>query len=301
MKRILISGGSGLVGSRLTALLLQKGYEVAHLSRKPPAYSKVPCYKWDVVKQEIETGAFEGVDCIIHLAGEAIVEKSWTPERKAAILESRTQSAALLFKEVSKLQIKPQAFISASAVGYYGFTDADKLFVEDDQPATDFTGITCLAWENAVIPFESIMRTVRIRIGILLSNKGGALKPIALPIKLGFAAALGSGKQIVPWIHEDDVCGIFISAIEDAKMQGVYNAVAPEIKNQKELTKALAKALHRPYFLPNVPEFVLKLILGSRAPLVLKGNAVSCQKIIDQGYVFLYPDLASALSEIYAD
>lgn len=301
MEKVLISGGSGLIGTRLTKLLIEEGYEVAHLSRKKSNKGFVKSYFWDIDKQEIESGALENCDYLIHLAGEPIVDKRWTENRKRIILESRSKTAGLLFKEVSKLTKKPKAILSASAVGYYGFATDNKIFVEEDKEGDDFSAKTCKVWEASVAPFEQYMRTVIIRIGIVLSTKGGALPLIALPIRLGVGSALGSGNQIVPWIHEEDLCSIFLHALKNDEINGTYNAVAPGLLKQSELTKAIARQLHRPLFFPKVPGFLLELILGERAEIVLKGNAISCAKLQQTGYNFKYSQISSALLNLYGE
>ncbi len=300
MKTVLITGGSGLVGMRLTALLLEKGYSVAHLSRSAKVIPGIQNYCWDIEKQKVDAEAIEKADFIVHLAGESIVAKKWTSARKAAILNSRVKSLELLNKAISTSHHKPEALISASAIGYYGFSGAEKIFNESNAPGVDFAASTCVAWENAALTFEQKMRTVRIRLGIVLSAKGGALPQMALPIKLFVGSAIGNGNQYVPWIHIDDVCYIFIKAIEDTQMKGVYNAVAPhQAITQKVLTKTLAGVLQRPLFLPRVPEFLMKIILGSRAYLVLNGNRVSAEKLEKTGFHFVFTDLKSALKNIY--
>lgn len=299
MEKVLISGGSGLIGTQLTKQLLKEGYEVAHLSRKKSREGLVKNYYWNIDKQEIESGALENCAYIIHLAGESIVKKRWTEKRKKEILESRTKTATLLYHEVSKLGKKPKAILAASAVGYYGFEDEAKIFSEQDVAGTDFSAKTCQVWEAAIVPFESYMRTVTIRIGIVLSTKGGALPLFALPIKLGIGSALGSGNQIVPWIHEEDLCSIFIHALKNDKMNGPYNAVAPGWLKQSELTKAIARQLHRPLLFPKVPASLIRLILGERAEIVLNGNAITCNKLQQTGFVFNYSQISAALFNLY--
>ena len=295
---VLITGGSGLIGTRLTELLMTKGFSVTHLSRKSNPLSKIKTFEWNVEKQKIDPQAIETADCIIHLAGEGIVDKKWTTKRKQAIIDSRVNSAKLLFKAISEASHKPKAFISASAIGIYGAVTGDKIYSEQDNAATDFTGITCTTWETAAHQFESLMRVAIIRIGIVLATQGGALPQIARPIKFFAGSPLGTGNQYVPWIHIDDVSRIFIQAIENTSMHGTYNAVAPQHITQKELTQAIAKALKRPLFFPNVPAFLLKIMLGERAPLVLEGSRVSSDKISRTGYKFEHTNIDEALQTL---
>lgn len=297
-KQVLISGGSGLVGSRLTELLQAKGYEVAHLSRSA-SDGKVKTIPWDVVNMQLDAAEIEGYDSIIHLAGAGIVDEPWTEKRKQIIQESRTKTAELLKQAIEQNTKKPEVFVSASAVGYYGFVTTDHIFTEQDEPGNDFLADTCVHWEKSV---ESIAKlgipTSKIRIGIVLSKNGGALKEMANPVKYNVGAPLGSGKQYMPWIHIDDLCSIFIYALEN-KLEGAYNAGAPNQVDNKTFTKTLASVLKKPLWLPNVPAFVMKLILGKRALLVLEGSRVSCKKIQERGFEFQFKDLEVALEKFY--
>lgn len=297
-KSVLISGGSGLVGSRLTQLLLQKGYKVAHLSRSA-SEGEVKTIKWDIEKMELDSSAIEPYDYIINLAGAGIVDESWTEERKKILQESRTKTVALLARAVAQNTKKPISFVSASAVGYYGLKTSDHFFTEEDSPGDDFLAKTCIKWEDSINKVAAMgVPTTTIRIGIVLSADGGALKEMANPIKFGVGAPLGNGKQYMPWIHIDDLCGIFIHAFE-SKLQGVFNAGAPNQVNNKKFTTSLAKVLGKPLWLPNVPSFIMKLILGSRALLVLEGSRVSCKKVQAAGYKFKFEHLEDALEDIY--
>lgn len=297
-KSVLISGGSGLVGSRLTQLLLQKGYQVAHLSRSA-SEGEVKTIKWDIEKMELDPSAIEPYDYIINLAGAGIVDESWTEERKKIIQESRTKTVALLARAVAQNTKKPISFVSASAVGYYGLKTSAHFFTEEDSPGDDFLAKTCVKWEESINEVAAMgVPTTTIRIGIVLSADGGALKEMANPIKFGVGAPLGNGKQYMPWIHIDDLCGIFIYAFE-SKLQGVFNAGAPNQVNNKKFTTSLAKVLGKPLWLPNVPSFIMKLILGSRALLVLEGSRVSCKKVQAAGYKFKFEHLEDALEDIY--
>lgn len=297
-KNILITGASGLVGSRLTALLKQKSYQVSHLSRSK-SESPIPTFTWDVSKQKIESGAMDQANAIIHLAGAGIADKRWTAERKKEILDSRVKSTELLYETLKKDKHQVKTFVSASAIGIYGFAGSETVFDEDSEPAGDFLADVVKQWEAAVDKIETLgIRVVKIRIGILLSEQGGALKEMMQPIKWGVGSPLGSGKQFLSWIHIDDVCQIFMKAIEDEQMNGAYNAVGPHPATNKELTSAIAKVLQKPLWLPNVPSFVLKIILGEMADLVLKGSQVSSDKIQEGGYEFLFPELSQALENL---
>jgi len=275
MKKILISGGSGLVGKHLYWKLINKGYSVAVLSRTKIKNADVKTYYWDLEKNEIEKEAIETADYIIHLAGANIGEKRWTKKRKKIILESRVKTAQLIFNAVKENKKKLTAYISASAVGYYGAITSENIFTEDDLSYPDFLGETCRKWEEAADNFETLgIRTVKIRTGLVLAKNKGSLSKIAKPVKLGIGSALGNGRQFIPWIHIDDLCNIYIKAIEDNAISGVYNAVATEHITNTAFTKTLAHILNKPFFFPNIPSFVLKLIYGKMAEILLKGSKV---------------------------
>lgn len=297
-KNVLITGASGLVGTRLTTLLMQKGYQISHLSRSSST-GPIRTFLWDVNAGTIENGALDEVDTIIHLAGAGIADKRWSASRKKEILESRTKSTELLFQKLKQSKHNIKTFVSASAIGIYGEGGSERTFTEEDLPAHDFLAEVVRQWEDSVSQIESLgIRVVKIRIGILLSENGGALAEMVKPIKWGVGSPLGSGEQLMSWIHIDDACRIFIKGIEDESMKGVYNAVTPNPVSNKQLTKEIARVLNKPLWLPNVPGFVLKLVLGEMADLVLKGSKVSARKIQDSNFDFQFLDLKEALEDL---
>ena len=300
METVLITGGSGLVGKELNKKLTQKGYKVHNLSRNKSQTNKSNVFYWNPEKEEIDSEAIEKADYIIHLAGANIGEKRWTSKRKQIILNSRVKSGELLFKSIKENKLKPNAFISASATGYYGGITSDKTFVETDSSANDFLGKTCLKWEQTADKFtvEGI-RAVKIRTGVVLTRKGGALEKMFIPVKLGVGSPIGSGEQFMPWIHIDDLCNIYIKAIEDTKMESAYNAVAPEHKTNKEFVKTIAKVLKKPFWFPNVPSFVLKILFGEMSQIILKGSKVSSEKIIKADYEFEFTQLKDAIIDLH--
>lgn len=299
-KNILITGASGLIGKRLTELLIQKGHQVSHLGRSKSA-GPVPSYVWDVDKGTFDLNALKGIDTIIHLAGAGIADKPWTKKRKTEILESRTRSTQLLFKTLQHTSNSVRTFISASAIGYYGFEASDKTFTEDSQAGNDFLASVTRQWEEEVDILKTLsLRVAKIRIGIVLSVEGGALKPMILPIKYFVGSPLGSGKQWMSWIHIDDLCSMFIHLVENEKLDGVYNATSTTAATNSEFTKAIAAVLKRPLWLPKVPEFVLKIVLGEMASLITQGSKVSSRKIQEGGFAFQYPTLQSALENLLA-
>jgi uncharacterized protein (TIGR01777 family) len=301
METVLMTGASGLIGTHLTPLLQQKGYRVIHLNRSISKGSTVATYLWDVHKQLIDERAVKEADYIIHLAGAGIADKNWTGERKKEIIDSRTEGIHLLSKTIQQTNTTLKGFISSSAVGIYGAVTTEKIYSETDLAAPDFLGITCKLWEGAAEMIAKLdIRVCKIRTGVVLSEKNGALKKMATPIRFFIGSPLGTGKQYVPWIHIDDLCNIYLKAIEDEKMQSVYNAVAPEHVTNEELTRAIARALHRPLLMPNVPSFLLNILFGEMSVVVLKGSRVSCKKIQDEGFAFKYNKLDDALNNLFS-
>ncbi len=296
MQNILITGGSGLVGQRITTLLEKKGYEVAWLSRSPQGRKT---FLWNVEKGEIDSEAMEWADAVIHLAGAGVAEKRWTLERKKLILESRAQSTQVLFSAIEKADNKPSTFISASAVGYYGFNTGTALVDENSPAGNDFLAEVVIAWENEVKKMESLqVRTVLLRIGIVLDAEGGALGEMLKP---PLAAPLGSGDQWMSWIHIEDLARMFVFALEKTTLQGSFNAVGPSPATNQQLTKEAAIAKRKPYVGIGVPAFALKLVLGEMSAMVLGGNRVSSQKIQKAGFEFEFPELKNALKNLFSE
>lgn len=298
---VLITGGSGLVGSRLTELLRAQDYTVSHLSRSPAKPSStVPTYQWDIKKQSIDPQALADADYVVHLAGAGVADQRWTNERKQVILNSRTESTKLLRDAIAQAGPSTiKAFVSASAIGIYGADTGDVLLTEESPPADDFLANVVVDWETAVDTIEALgVRTVKCRIGIVLSPDSGALPPIARTVRWGVGAPLGSGEQYLSWIHIDDLCRLFIYALENNKVAGVYNAVGPQPVTNQQLTQAVARVMRRPLWLPNVPGFALKLALGELASAVLGGNRVSSRKIEDAGFRYKFDKLEVALADL---
>ncbi len=298
--KVLISGGSGLIGSAISEKLLSEGHEVAVLSRSSKSPKQgIKAFVWDPAKSHLDEAALEGVEAIINLAGSTIAQP-WTPHNKELILSSRIDSTRTLVEALSRQENQVHTFINASAVGYYP-NSFEQEFTEADPPGSDFLSIVCQKWEQEASAIENLsMRLLRMRIGIVLDNEEGALAKMALPIKFGLGSPLGSGKQWMPWIHKDDLASLFIYALEHSEIPtGVYNAVGPYSVRNEELTKALAKQLHRPLFLPKVPAFVLKLILGEMAATALASNKVSSARIQSYGFKYQYNRLEDALAALY--
>lgn len=298
MAKILITGASGLIGKRLTEMLLEKGHEVRHLGRTKKQGAP-RTFRWDIQKRFIEKGAIENIDTIIHLAGAGIADKPWTDERKREIIESRTLSTRLLYLELKKGNHKVSSFISASAIGYYGFRDKENLLTEEDGPGNDFLAQVVKKWEDEVNEISALgIRLVKIRIGIVLSKDGGALPEIAKPVRFYVGAPLGTGKQNISWIHIDDLCALFVQAVEDNSLSGTYNGVGPYPVTNKQLTLAIAKTMGKPILLPFIPTFVLRLLLGEMANLVLYGCKVSSEKLKATGFKYKFDTLEAALANL---
>jgi len=298
---ILITGGTGLVGTRLTEMLLEKGYKVKYLSRNPKKTDEIPAFKWDVKTQEIDPKALTDVDAIVHLAGAGVADEKWTKARKKVILESRTKSTELLNKALRENDHNVSTLVSASAIGYYGYDSGGVWKKEDSRFGDDFLATVTKEWEAKVDELAKAntgLRVSKLRIGIVLSEKGGALKEIAKPIKMYAGALLGNGQQFMSWIHIDDLCRMFIHAIENKQVEGVYNAVAPNPITNKEMTKTIAKILGKPLILPNVPGFALKLIIGEMASMVLGGSKISCEKIQEAGFQYKFDDVKLAINDL---
>ncbi|CAN5888903.1 TIGR01777 family oxidoreductase [soil metagenome] len=298
-KKILITGGTGLIGTRLSEILIDLGYDVAHLSRKPAKGSHYKAFRWDVEQGTIDENAILYADYILHLAGANLGREKWTEERKKVILNSRVESSLLLYEKLKKLPHHVKGFISASAIGIYG-DSGDRLVTEESIYGDDFLADVTKRWESAAYKVHSLgIRTVLFRNGLVLSDQGGALPQMAKPVKMMAGAPLGSGKQYMSWIHIDDLCRLYVEAIENTSFQGVYNAVAPNPVTNEEFTKALAKAMGKPLVLPKVPAFGLKLMLGELSEILLTGQRVSANKVLHTGFTFEYVTLDKALGAFY--
>lgn len=298
MAVVLITGGSGLIGRALTQALLAQGDEVRWLSRAAGLRNGVRAYAWDVARGALDPQALHGVDRIVHLAGAGIADKRWTKARIAELIASRADSALLLLRAAQENGCAPECFLSASGSGYYGAVTRDAPFTESDPPGTDTIARITVEWERAVDEWGSLCRVVKLRTPVVLAAKGGALLKLARVARWGLAAPLGTGKQWMPWVHIDDLVSIYLSALEYANLSGAYNLVGGNATNA-DLMRAVAHTAKRPFFLPNVPSFVMRMILGERSTLLLEGSRVSNAKIIGSGLRLDYPNLHSALHAVF--
>lgn len=304
MQTVLITGGTGMVGTSLTELLLSKGYQVIILTRKPQA-SNVPNLTyavWDIAKGYIDPLAIGKADTIVHLAGAGVADKRWSKKRKQEIVDSRVMSGALIVKYLTEIPHQVKAVVAASAIGWYGPDTAQSLqhgFVETDPVDGAFLGDTCKRWEESVKPLETLgIKLVSLRIGIVLNKQRGALAEFIKPAQFGLTTIFGTGSQMVSWIHYKDLCKMILFGIESASLKGIYNAVSPDPISNKDLIIAITKKL-RGFYLPiPVPAFVLKIMLGEMSIEILKSAKVSSNKIQEAKFKFDYPTLDSALNDL---
>ena len=304
MPTVLITGGTGMIGESLAKTLVERGYKVIILTRaingKQPTENTRYAY-WDLKTRHMDLAALQQADYIIHLAGTGVVDKKWTEAYKKEIRDSRTGSSRIILDALKNNPNKVKAIVSMSAIGWYGAdTDPAKPFEEDSPADSSFLGETCRLWEQSMEPALVLgIRLVKLRTGIVLSKQGGALAEFKKPLRFGMAAILGSGKQIVSWIHIEDLCRMFIYAMENENLQGSFNAVATEPVSNKTLILTLAKIMNSIFYIPlNVPTIILKIMMGERSIEVLKSTTVSCRKIMDAGFTFSFPNIRSALMDL---
>jgi uncharacterized protein (TIGR01777 family) len=310
MATVLITGGTGLIGTALSKELLNKGYEVIVLTRSiqqhAPVNSRLSYALWNIDSETIDKKAIAKADYIVHLAGENLA-KRWTSKRKKEIVESRTKSSDCLVKALTENSNHVKAVISASGIGWYGDgpyleNDDNGSFTETDSAADDFLGKTCQKWEDSIEPVTNLgKRLVKLRCGVVLSNEGGALPEFKKPLRFGFATVLGNGKQVMSWIHIDDIVRLYTYAIENERLSGVYNAVAPHPVTNKKFVLQLARSFRGKYFIPiYIPSFFLKTVFGEKTIEVLKTCSVSCNKIKATGFTFLFPSITAATHKLSA-
>jgi hypothetical protein len=284
---------------RLSYLLKEKNFNVIHLSRRANPRAEFPAFEWDIRRFFAEPDAIEKADYILNLSGAGVADKRWTDARKKIIIDSRVNSTRLLKSMIEKKREPLKAYVSASAIGYYG-NRGDAWLKETDPPGDQgFLPESVAGWEEAITGVEATgTRTVALRVGLVLSTKGGALQKMMLPFKFFNATYFGDGEQWYSWIHIDDVCRMFIEAIENEKLAGVYNAVAPNPVTNKDLVIQLKKALGKPALLMPAPASVLRLAMGEMADMILDSARVSSEKIQQAGFQFRFPQLRPALDDL---
>ncbi len=297
--KVLITGGSGLIGKQLTKKLLEKDVPVVHLTRSRNSAAGVKTYEWNWESGRIDTKCFEDVTHVVHLAGAGIADRSWTMKRKRFLVKSRVHTTRLLHQKITALNLPIEAFISASGVGYYGAQTIDKVFTEEDASHDDFIAKCCIQWENSADLFQHYCRVVKLRTGMVLAPYEGGLPKIASSINIGLGAPLGTGKQAVPWIHIDDMVGLYMEALQNTTMKGVYNAVAPEQITNAELIRNIASAMNKKIRLKRVPSFAIKTLYGEMSLMVLEGSQVSSNKTENIPFAFQFPNNLEALKNIF--
>ena len=295
MSKILITGGTGLVGTRLTQMLVDRNHDVVILSRNPKNKNE---FKWDFSKNYVNTEAFKNVDYIIHLAGAGIADERWNAERKKIIIDSRVKTANLIFNAIKENSISIKGFISASGIGYYGAVTTTTIFKETDTVGNDFLGDVCKKWEDAAHQFstESIPVTI-LRTGIVLAKKGGALNKMLPAFKLCLGGPIGNGEQGMSWIHIDDMIQLILFIIKHPEISGPVNATAPNPVSNAQFSESLGEALSRPAFI-TMPTAVLKLLMGEMSDLLTTGQFVVPKKALVHNYRFHHPDIKSALESL---
>jgi uncharacterized protein (TIGR01777 family) len=303
MDTVIITGGTGLIGSALSLFLVSRGFQVIVFSRNPRAHNKplpgISYAAWNIEEQSVNEEAFKKAKHVIHLAGAGVADKPWTDKRKKEIIDSRTNSSTLLIKAMTSIPNEIVSVVSASAIGWYK-RNLPGQPVETDLPDPGFLGETCQAWEKSIQPVGGLgKRLVILRTGIVLSNEGGAFPEFAKPVKYGIAAILGNGKQMISWIHIEDICRIYLEAMINASWSGVYNAVAPYPVNNRTFILDLAKKMKGSFFIPMpVPNFILRMMLGQRSEEVLKSSNISSNKLKQQGFQFIYPTIDAAFKDL---
>lgn len=298
MKKILIAGGTGFVGKQLIDFLVGKSYSIHVLTRKPSANSteNICFFRWDVERQYIDKKAFEGVEILINLTGASIGEKRWTNDRKKEIIDSRIKSINLLYQYISENKFPINTFISSSAVGFYGAVTTEKTFAETSESGNDFLASVCQKWENAALKFNDLgVRTVILRKGIILGKDGGMVKKLSPLAQLGINVSLGSGEQYLPWIDIRDLVRLYDFFLSNPQLKGIFNAVATEQITMNDFSKVLLKSFGKKSFLPNAPAFVIRLLFGEMAVMLLEGSKVSNDKLKSTGFYFEFDTVEKSL------
>ena len=299
--RVLITGGTGAIGRRLTDQLLKEGHEVTILSRKALKPARLPVkvtfLQWDGKTAKGWGNHLEAVDAVVNLAGAGIADARWTAERKKVIVDSRVKPGQAVVEAFKSVSQKPKVLIQASGVNYYG-TDREKAFTEDDGPGDDFLAEVCIKWEAATLPVEAMgVRRVIIRSGAVLDPTAGALPKLAMPVRFFVGGPLGSGRQWLSWIHYADEIGAIKFLIETEAACGPVNMTAPQPVRNKELAQAIGRVLHRPAVMP-APSLAVKLMVGELSDVVLKGQQVLPAALQRLGYPFKYPQIDAALKNL---
>lgn len=298
-ENILITGGSGLIGEELIKMLDKDLYNIRIFSRESKKIDNIEVYKWGIKNSEIDTTALKDLHHIIHLAGANIGEGKWSEKKKQEIFDSRIKTAELIYNNLGDLQLK--TYISASATGIYGCRTIDKVFKEEDNGNGDFTSVVGEQWEAAADMFSTkAERVVKVRTPVVLSEKGGIVKKLLPIIKLNLSSPIGSGKQIMPWVHINDLCRFYVKALSSKELHGAYNLNSGNTSN-KDFMKTFAKAYNKLFIPIAVPAFFIKIVFGEMSKIVLEGSKISPEKVNNAGFNFKYNDLELALKNLQSN
>lgn len=292
MKNILIAGGTGLIGTRLTQILREKGHTVSILSRNPKGSDH---YLWNPSEGKMNEDVLKDVQVLINLSGAGIADKKWTADRKKELHHSRVGTNVFLYSFVDKMP-RLEQFICSSGINCYGYNDSSKVYVETDSFGNDYLSQLVKVWELSADLFSTSCKVAKVRTAVVLDESGGALKKMIPAIKFGVGSAIGTGKQDIAWIHYRDLSALFAHIVENS-LDGAYNALAGSTSNE-EFMRSIAKTLKRPFFFPKVPAFLMKMIFGEMAIILLYGNKASNEKIRSTGFEFKYTDLSKALKDV---
>lgn len=298
MAIVLITGGTGLIGRALTRALRAEGHEVRILGRRAGTSEGAPILTWEPSRNTMDRSTLEGVEHIVHLAGAGIADKRWTAARVKVLIDSRAASALLLLGETMAQGLRPSSFVSAAGINYYGAVTNDHVFHEDDPPGKDTIGWISSEWEAAVDTWADHCRTVKLRTPIVLASEGGALPKLAAPVRWGLGAALGTGRQWMPWVHIDDLVRIYMKALFDPGMHGPYNVDSGHYVRNVDMMRAISKALGRPFLLPAIPGWILRSAMGDLSSILLEGSRTTNARLRGAGYVFKHTDLDKALADL---
>jgi uncharacterized protein len=297
---VLLTGATGTIGLRLVAFLHEAGFSVSILSRSVQSLPNVTTYNWDIGREYIDPQAIATADHIIHLAGAGIADERWSEARKKEILDSRVRSTNLIVNALRTTQHQVKSFVCSSAIGYYGGNTGDRMLTETDPAGTDFLATVTRAWEASAEKVATLgIRTVRMRTGVVLTMAGGALPKLAQPIRFNAGAPIGTGQQYISWIHLDDLCRLYVRAVQDERWAGAYNGVAPGPVTNERLTRQIATVLDKAIILPNIPAFTIRLAFGELAVTVLGSSRVGNARIVTEtDFLYRFSDLNHALTDL---
>lgn len=299
MATVLITGGTGLIGTALTQALLQAGHRVHLLSRSSaPERDGLLTFRWSPASGEVDPQAWNGVEHVVHLAGAGIADKRWAQARVDELIASRAETARLLRRSAEQAGARISTLVSAAGINYYGAFTSDRILTEQDPPGTDTIGRISKMWEEAVDEWSAPCRVVKLRTPVVLSRSGGALAKLVAPVRFGLGSPLGTGRQWMPWVHLDDLVSIYMQALFDARFQGAYHVNSGHDVTNAEFMRTLSRVLGKPFFAPAVPAFALRLVLGELSSVLLEGRRASNARLLGTGFRFAYPRLEGALRDL---